>query len=365
MNCILRERLKLCLVALTGLWFWADRADAEIRVGNRLALEEVPVSRVDTNCRDDFLELAPKGWQSISQFLQGFEVEVTHIEEWEDRFQSVRRQRSDWIACKPTDSSLLLVSEQATHEVAVANERYSFQVRRNTENDAFALMKVEAWPRGGKQPLVGPLDSIHELFNRSTSIWWVPCEYIVANLGDAGFEIVSVSYVKTSPECQVARIAFRYHGEPRNSPPCIPGAIYWGEFCPEKHWAVVRGGVVGLLNGNEQLKILVETSYQDWLEEACFPRTTIMAYEDITKMRIVEVKNTTFGRPFAEMRSREQFYLPYYGISEAIAFSPGTLGTHWRLILNILAIAALLIAIFLRKYGGKRMAVTCDGHGAA
>jgi len=365
MNRVIGEWRKIFLATLNVLFAWVAVASADLQVGDRVPLESIPLVGVDAKCRDDFLEKAPHGWRTLTQALRGFEVEVRYIEEWEDKSKLLRRRQNEWIVCKPTVNSLLLVSESSKHKVAVANERYSFQVRCNAEDGKFALMNVEAWSRGRKRPLLGPLGDIDEFLNRTTSIWWVPCEHILTNLGDGGFEIISASYVSGSAEHSVAQIAFRYNGELRNSPFCFPGAIYWGEFLPEKYWAVVRSGVVGLVDGAEQLRILVKTSYQDWFGGSCFPSSSIVAYEDIAKTRIVEVKTTTFGRPSPEMRPKEPFYLPYYGISEAVALSQGISTKHWRLTLNICAVAALVLAIILRKYVRKRMTAVRIAQGSA
>jgi hypothetical protein len=79
-----------------------------------------------------------------------------------------------------------------------------------------------------------------------------------------------------------------------------------------------------------------------------------LAYEDLSSKEIVEIRKIEFQQPTPLEHETEEFYLPHYGISEAVLQSFQNTGVGWRITLNALAIVVLVAAILVTRYIRQR-----------
>lgn len=343
----------LCFVvfAVMGL----NVVGEDLKAGSRAALTGFQIQGIDRKCQQWFLTDAPEGWRKLNDQLKGFQVELAYNQQWENGVK--QSQRNDWTLSVTSSDAKMLVLDKSALSVTGANERYSFQVRRPSQTSPYMVSKIQSWVPKQEQPLLGALRHTDGILEYARSIWWVPCEYILSNIGDKGFQIIGAHFARDSSGPRTAQIAFRYNGEMRTAPYCQPGATYWAEFLPEQNWAVIRSGVADIINGDEQLRIRVTSSYQDWFGGSGFPKEIVLAYENMSDNRIVEVRRARFGQPQPIAFSADAFYLPHYGISEASVQPLVGSRISWRIAINVIAIFLLLTAILIQWYIRRRAAV--------
>ncbi len=327
-------------------------SDGDLRLGSHADLSGFPSGEVDKTCWERFLKEAPEAWAALERQLRGYQVDVIYDQQWAIG-SDVRKQIDQWNVRVGSDVDQMLVLEKPSLNVAGMNENYAFRLNRTSKNHQYMLDKLQV-SLSGAPPQIGSLLAYRDFINYAHSIWWVPCQLILDNLRDDGFEVILARFATDTAGHTVAQIAFRYQGELRERPRCEPGATYWAEFSPEQKWTVVRSGVSFVKGGNSKLRIRVTSSYQDWFGGTCFPEKTVLAYEDLSSKEIVEIRKIEFQQPAPLEHMTDEFYLPHYGISEAVLQSLQDTGARWRITLNAVAILVLVAAILVTRYIRQR-----------
>jgi hypothetical protein len=335
---------------------FGDVNGADLAVGSRADLAGFKLDGIDSECVQSFLADAPSAWQTLDKQLRGFQVDLEFHQQWKIDSRTVQ-EAYDWTLCIDPGGSNILVLDNSSLAVTAANENYSFALRRASKDRPYMLSKVAPWSSSSDRPLFGALGyNRREFLNYEHSIWWVPCEHIIANMGPTGFEIVSAQYSDGPKGEKLAQIAFRYNGVPLTQPYfCQPETVYWAEYLPERHWAVARSGVSDLKDSGLRMRIRVDSTYQDWFGGDIFPRDIVLAYENLLDGRIFEVRHTSFGPPHPLEHSADEFYLPHYGISEAVLKTGSDSTFWWRTGLTFIAIIVLFVAIWLRSFAERHV----------
>lgn len=350
------NRLLRWLIATAGIVGWnVGLCSEELPLGSHESLASFQEIGIDEECRDLFLREGPNGWRFIRDNLRGYEVDVSHTEQWLDGSQR-HEDASAWRLTVPSmaESQNALVSEQHSLKVTARNKRYAFQVLRDAVDKPYVVSHVKPSLMRDDPNGIGPLRYTDTLLQTGCSIWWVPCQSILDHLGVGGFEMTHAQFVRDADGGRRAQIMFRYRGETGAMPACHTNAVYWGVFAPEDHWLVIRSGVSDVSSGAERLRIRVNATYQSWRGKSLFPKEIVLAYESRPDGRIVEVRRTSFGIPENSTSvGEEQFYLPHYGISEAAVPTFVDRGRGYRIALNAIAVILLLIAVLFWRYGRR------------
>jgi hypothetical protein len=296
------------------------------------------------SCRQRFLDEAPRAWQAIQNELISLEVRVVERTKEEGAAASVQ----SWLFCVGSHPDRRLAVAEGDRKAFATNERYSFSVDRAAINLPFTLLSCEPWERGARQPgvyLVGPTQTA---LASMWSVWWVPLPYVVEH----------ADFVMVGAECGPSddapmTVVYRYDGRPVASPMCVPGAFYWAELEPTRSWAVVRSGVIGLVDGSRTtLAARVTTKYGMGLHNAPFPAKVVLDYEDLRRNRIVETRETTFSSLKSSTRPDDDYFLATYGLSES---SLQILTPHraWRIGALTLSVLGMAIAVALFWWLGR------------
>lgn len=312
-------------------------------LGERADFKAV-LGTVDETCHNRFLSEAPVAWRQLQDGLRGFEVKLSYRSEFETGKKgpdAIKRTAHDWVYCVAAEPSRELADDG--EYVSAINERYSFQVKDGA--GSHVLLKCEPWEAGGEQPVFGRLNLTRGQFRSPARIWWVPLSFI---LETDGFKLVTAE-CSTKDGQEIVKIAYRYEGPLIQSPHCAPAAIYWAELSPADSWAVIRSGVDGLENGT--LRTRTTTELQRF-GDVPFPHRAVLAYEE--GGRIVEFRETIFQSPQPLQRASEEFFLPFYGISESSVdiLEPNR---GWRiamLVVGLFGVVASLV-ILRRTFGRK------------
>jgi len=97
-----------------------------------------------------------------------------------------------------------------------------------------------------------------------------------------------------------------------------------------------------------ELRIQETQRYQEWFEGEIFPAESVLEYEEVVKGRVTEAHVGRFGVPRRLERPEEQYFLPFYGISESAVPQLGVGAAHGqRVQLAITGLICLVLAILV------------------
>lgn len=324
-------------------WVSSGRAD----IGDRVQLDGSVPEKLEPEVRDRFLKEAPLAWKELRSRLKEFQVRVDHSVASEGRDNEVDRRDRRWEFCVGSSLSQKLVVENGSIDIYGANDKYSFRVHRQSANRFYQLVECIPWsPRESEdQPLAGAaMKDSASFVDGMWSVWWVPLDYILSH---DGFELIAAEGGRGGVQDGAVKVAFRYQGPVIPKPYCAPGAIYWAELHPSRSWVVLRSGVAGLANGGETLNLQVTMDYQEGREGVPFPSKILLEYEDATRNQLVEARETRFGTWAALSHSSDEFYLPYYGISESSVPSLTSPNNVHRMIVMLVGTAGIVAAVWI------------------
>ena len=332
----------LFLMGICVVCFGAVR-EVHAGFGDPATLAGLEPKRLDPACRDRFLKDAPQAWTALKGRLKAFEVRVKNREEW-NAPRGDRKTSNEWVYCVSPDGGRKMVVAGDSLSILGANERYTFSVSRTAEGMPFALNDCIVWKPGTSQPLIGDLSRSDAFLDYMWSIWWVPLDYI---LSTDGFKLTAAESAVNHRGEEVVRVAYRYEGHPIENPHCERGAVYWAELLPSRLWAVTSSGVAGISQRDgTALNLRVTSTLQDWFGEGPFPKLVLLEYEDSTKHRIVEFRETKLDQPQPFTRSSDEYFLPNYGISENSVPALGA-PPSWRVKVVSLGLLGVFAALFV------------------
>jgi hypothetical protein len=303
---------------------------------------------IDQACRDRFLSEAPNAWKNLKEQLVEFEVELLYRK---GTGTKVKLQR-EWTYCVGKDmTQRLAIRDQGAGAFAI-NERYLFAVHREKPDGPYQLDTCDLATVGETNALVGTLWVNQNLIASMTNLWWVPFDFVLAN---DDFVLIRAECDFEERNKEMVRVAYQYRGKQRASPPCIPGSTYWAELSPGDSWAVVRSGVDDVGDEEERVRVNVTNRFQGWFRDGPFPKEVRWELVNSKTGESIQYEAAVYSVPQRISRDRNEFFLPYYGISES---SVDILKSHegWRIALVYIGIVGFALALYLLFRFGRRTA---------
>lgn len=266
---------------------------------------------IDASCRERFMKEALPAWTQLNERLRGLELKLTFLDH---RPEDKEHDGSQWsfTYCRRVDG----VSRQLHRDdkVDVTNSRYSFKV--SPSDNGYYLSERELWQRGGSQPLVGWIEDIESKLAAGSSIWYVPLATVVA---DKDFVMTGADRAANDAGDEVVRIVYRYADKASVNYALQPDGVYWAELLPKRFWAVSRSGVISSptkhYDTDVPFCVSVTTRFQEW-DGVPFPEEVRDEVVDMKRNVVVRVHVTKLGTPRACTRPIEEFFLPFYGLSD-------------------------------------------------
>jgi len=341
-----------CLCVLSGTsYFWLaaalvfamGRSAASTPVGEMRSLKGPVIEGIDRNCVEQLSREGVAQWQKISRSLSDFEVDFFYAmyHDYSDGLNSPQENRIDFIYCSGVAGKLAI--EPGT--VSGTNLRYAFTVGKANEwylRNCQAGGDAAAGLAGGNVSLG---DAALQSFG---SIWNTR---ITDMLASPDWRLVGAGFAESpSGNRGIARVKFEYCGKSgKGNPTWQSGATYWAELLPEKQWIVTRSGIEGLRDGGGvELRIQETQRYQEWFGGEIFPAESVLEYEEVVKGRVTDAHVGRFGVPRRLERPEEQYFLPFYGISESAVPQLGEGAAHGqRVLLAITGLICLVLAILV------------------
>ncbi|MGC8640820.1 MAG: hypothetical protein ACP5XB_13195 [Isosphaeraceae bacterium] len=326
-------------------------------VGDRGGFNGLAPKRMEQSVRDRFLKEAAPAWNDLRSRLGDLVVVIDADGEWLGRDERVRHSSFHASFCMGTASHYLVTREER-NKIDGANQRYSFSVHRGIATKPYRLVSCELTSSDQVQIYAGgALMTCLPYVGAMWSVWWVPLPYILQH---DGFKLIAAEGGRSEPEGETVRVAFRYEGAMIPVPTCIPGAVYWAELAPQRSWVVLRSGVIGLALGGQSANTLVVLKYQGGEGAVTLPSRVRMDWEDPQKGRVFESRVARLSAPAASSRGPEEFYLPYYGISESSVPTLVPHGSHFRWAAIALSSVGIVVAIWILAFYGRRRKQTKD-----
>jgi hypothetical protein len=283
------------------------------KVGDHKVLPDPIPSVVNQELKQRFLQEAPRAWTEIDRQISGFEVSL----QYNDSSQGAKElyQKSyKWLYSVRSNPDFKLESSDGGSGITATNDRYSFAVAR-TGQDPFYVRECVPWQRGAKQPLPAYVHACDGAFANMHSIWWLGFDSIFAN---KDFAMVGIESLSEEGGEDLVRVIYKYGGQPDPSNPLLcPNAVYWADLAPSKSWVAMHSGVTNFSDRAGSFRLLVTSTYQAWFKKTPFPAEVLIQYEDPKTNLITEEKQTRLDAPVLSERPKDEFYLPYYDISEA------------------------------------------------
>lgn len=336
--------------AVVGCAAWSAAHATALRAES-MAPAWASSGRIDAALHDRFLAEVPRSWEAVEPLQSDVEVVL------EERVRSKSEagwdeQGASWRYCVAQDTRRKLIALASGDNLSCCNERYSFSVFRSDAQSPFQIRRVKPWAAGAEQPKTGPLGVAEGPLETPFQLWVVPIRHI---LSDAGFVLTTVERASGDKGEALVTIAYRYDGPELMDPWREPGAIYWGELLPDRSWLVQKSGVDGVHDPDDTpLRVRVITEYQEWAARgAPFPKRVVQEIEDARENAVVETRETVFNTPVSCQRQVEEFFLPYYGLSEA-SVEALKQRSPWRIGLIVMGALGVVTALSILLRFGKR-----------
>lgn len=333
MSC--RLQLRAIITALVAL-FLLNEATRVAGGGDPPARVDPLPTTIDATCQERFLEEAVPAWKQLRERLRGFEVDLLLFDRrpCDDEapdptvlstygiLKDGMTRRLDRIHCADATRPLDVV-----RSVDVTNSRYSFSLARWA--DTYSIRQCAPWPQGDPQPLAGWLSIAEQNLAMGSNMWWLPIETILA---DADFEMTGAEFGVSTSGDEVVRIAYHYtrkkSGAESDQP---PDGVYWAELLPARFWIAVRSGLITSMTDSPSsapTQAQVTTRFQEW-HGVPLPKEIRLEYVDLRRNLVVRVQENRFGPPREFNGPADEFFLPYYGLSDdPFPCEPGP--TCWR-----------------------------------
>ena len=267
---------------------------------------------IDAKCRERFLSEAAPAWKKQRERLRGFELELTYIEHVPVDHDEPNP--------KPMVSTYRILQDGVSRRldrgsrIDITNGRYSFSVSGSAH--PYSLRQCELWQQGAPQPLAGWLDIAELNLAMGSNIWWVPIEKVMAS---DDFRMTGADRAVNDAGEEVIRIVYRYTGERSGDDFSLePDGIYWAELLPARFWSVMRSGMAASMTkslSDMPIQARVTTHYQEW-NGVPLPEEVRIETKDLRRNVIVRVQENRIGAPRRDSRPMEEFFLPFFGLSD-------------------------------------------------
>lgn len=329
-------------VLFTACCFVVARAAAGDSVGTVVSLEGPTIGDIDRSCVNQFLQQAPAQWGEISRSLSNFEVDVAYSShhDYSDASNDPKKSRIEFIYCSGASGKLAIEPDK----ISGLNDRYAFTVCKGKE---WYVQRCQAAAVTGAAISVGNVGLGDDALHSFQSIWSISISDILAS---PNWKLVGAGFFEgPGGEGRSARIRYEYVGvSAKDNPMWQRGAIYWAELLPDKRWIVNQSGIEGLRDGAVELRIQNSNTYQTWFGGDIFPAESVLQYEEVAKGRVTEEHVERFGVPRPLARTNEQFFLPFYGISESAVWQLGAESSVGRrALIAITGLMCLVLAVLL------------------
>ncbi len=283
---------------------------------------------------------APKGWRRCETAFQNLACRVTvsrrsHGNEVLDEHQfelSSILERSEFLLV-----SLDSATQREIHR-DVINSRYSFSVRSLPDAANWSLSKGKP----GSAPLTLGIivESLSGGGRAMLNMVSVVAKPLTEIFGDSQhFTLLKCKAINLTGNDSVVRCEFRCrHPDPR-----FAAELLEVDLIPQKNWIIKRVRMTNEVSGNGYEMIHEFQIAPNGV--ACLSKATVRELN--SELGVTTVIG--FGTPVASTRPSEEFYLPFYGISESAIFPPAPARDWFRYLLIGGGVVSVLLGIFLWK----------------
>ena len=320
MSC--RPRMLAISHALLALFSLGDATCVGADVDRPAHVDRLPTT-IDAKCRERFLTEAALAWEKQRERLRGVELELTFFDHRTGDDQEQCSKTGACTSCRmyePVTTTYCIMNDGVTRRldrddvIDVMNNRYSFKVLRSA--NGCSLADFELWQHGHPQPLVGWIDVAEMNLSMGTNLWWLPIQKVMA---DDDFKMTGAGCGVNDAGDEVVRVVYRYADKASSDYLFQPDGVYWAELVPARFWVVARSGVTSSMTKHYDTSVPfcvhVTTSYQEW-NGVPLPKEVRREVVDLQNNVVARLQENRFGTPKACSRPIEEFFLPFYGLSD-------------------------------------------------
>ena len=310
---------------------------------------------IDQRCLADLRENGPPAWKRVAAFVENIAVtsQQRRVDRTLEGTQAVSTvQNTDWSLCwnRPAGLRYLERRDLASEHrnLYVVNPEYRFTLHKLHERDAFQIDSGSRFAPKRRPTYDLTEEQFRSLLEAGIMVYGIRLEDL---LSDKEFQVDRVEYIPDSkaPAKRVL-IEWRYLGS-EGGRARRAGGIYSAELNPNNSWQVDR----------TEVKIPGRTDWGGWTQANTFQTTEAQvpfpATVTITcslRQATLSVESVhTLGRPTTCERSEQEFFLPYYGISEsALGYLGASSWQRWLLYgfgLSCVCLAAFYVRSRIRR----------------
>lgn len=311
---------------------------------------------IDPECVELCRNLVAPVWTDSARRFGGFEVqyEYANFDVPGKGIKNLRLKRTRKYVVSP--GGQLRLVETGTQEAPVvfaSNERYGFQVRGSTDGESSSLHEIADTPLVSANPNEQRLHTLMmtDSFARfGFEFFGVPYAEIFAE-GSSCFDLKEARYLDSDGESRV-RISGVYNGEEGVNR--FVGCVYWAEFSAKTPFRVHRSGIEAVPPYSEELFTI---EYSD--ENSEFPYLPRSIERVSGSADLGSFQSVSFALPRAYSAKESDFYLPRFGISEAVLPASVPPVQRWSagyLVVGLLLVVSSLLWWRFGKAGGAKAA---------
>jgi hypothetical protein len=294
------------------------RASAVVLASSLFLGHPVRSGEIDQRCLAEVREQGVPAWKTVESFVE--DIAVVYREERFDRTDEggktvESKQTVEWSLCWNRPARLRLLErrdlESARRNFYVVNPRYRFELSKPIDREPYHLNSGQRFAPKRAQSYDLREEQFRDLLEAGIRVYGIKLSALMV---DKEFKLDRAQYIADSKsESKRVLLEWRYLGS-EGGRTRRAGGIYTAELNPANSWQVDRTEV-RIPARSDWRGWKQEVSYQPDGGEVPFPSKVHIAFS-LARAKLTVDSVYTFEKPTTCQRSEEEFFLPYYGISE-------------------------------------------------
>lgn len=301
---------------------------------------------IDQRCVAEVKEKGEPAWKTVESFVENIGVvfrdeRVDRTDEGGKTVES--KHTAEWSLCwnRPARLRLLERRDLAAdrRNSYVVNPRYRFELSKPSDREPYHLDSGQRFAPKRAQSYDLREEQFRDLLEAGIRVYGIKLSTLMV---DKEFKLDRAQYIADSKsEPKRVLLEWRYLGS-EGGRTRRAGGIYTAELNPANSWQVDRTEV-RIPARSDWRGWKQEVSYQPDGGEVPFPSKVHIAFS-LARAKLTVDSVYTFEKPTTCQRSEEEFFLPYYGISEnALGYFGASSWPRWIVSAGCLCAAGLAL----------------------
>jgi hypothetical protein len=301
---------------------------------------------IDQRCLAEVKEKGLPAWKKVETYVENIAVvcREDRVDRTEEGGKTVEsKQSAEWSLCWNRTARLRLLERRDLasnrRNFYVVNPRYRFELAKPSDRDSYRLNSGQRFAPKRTQSYDLTEVRFRDLLEAGIKVYAIR---LSALMDDKEFKLDRAQYIADSKsEPKRVLLEWRYLGS-EGGRTRRAGGIYTAELNPANSWQVDR----------TEVRIPARSDWGNWKEEVSyqpeggevpFPSKVHTAFSLPRAKTSVDIVHT-LENPTTCQRSEEEFYLPYYGISEnALGYFGASSWPRWIVSAGCLCAAGLAL----------------------